>query len=185
MSLFFAMLNPLEALAAPEPLYTYRHPLEVIRARGHALRLARITLDITTRWRSNETLEELVQPLLAAHFRGLTNVAVGGSYRGHRLPSSDLECMARVWPKIERLYLNWSVRDSMDPTTSTPPVGALAHCARHYPALRTLVRLARIDATAPGLGEGPCMRDNGTSPASRACVRAPDVSRRKMWALLT
>ena len=94
------------------------------------------------RWRSNESLVELVQSLLGAHFRGLTNVAVDSSYRGHRLPSSDLECMARVWPKIERLYLNWSVRDSMDPTTSTPPVGALAHCARHYPALRTLVRLA-------------------------------------------
>ncbi|KAM5545212.1 hypothetical protein V8D89_001323 [Ganoderma adspersum] len=157
MALFFTLLNPLEALTeldliypngVPENSSTYRRPLEVIRARGHAPHLARIKLDITTRWRSNETLGELVQPLLDTHFHALANVAVDAARSGYRLPASDLERMARAWPKLERLYLNWSVRDAMAPTTAAPPVAALAHFASHCPALRTLV-LARINAAAP------------------------------------
>lgn len=117
MAVVLALFNPFEALTEPNLVYpnrvpennsAYRRAFVVIRARGHAPGLARIKLDITTRWCLNETL---VQPLLDAHFSGLANVAVDASRSGYRLPSSDLEHMVRVWQKLERLYLNWSARD--------------------------------------------------------------------------
>ncbi|KAI1784977.1 hypothetical protein LXA43DRAFT_1119572 [Ganoderma leucocontextum] len=154
MTLFFTLLNPLEALTslelvypngAPETSSTYRRPLEAIRARGHAPRLARVKLDITTRWRTHDTLGELVQPLLDPYFRTLANVAVSAPRSGYRVTAGDLEGMARAWPHLARLYLNWSARDSEGP--GAPPVTALAHFARHCPDLRTLI-LARIDTDA-------------------------------------
>ncbi|KAI0737221.1 hypothetical protein C8Q80DRAFT_1301076 [Daedaleopsis nitida] len=156
MAFFFDIVNPLEQLASlaldypngvPENSVSYRAPIERLHARGHARKLVSVTLEISTRWRTqHETIGDLVRPLLA--IRTLERVAVNATRSEYQVTEENLERMARAWPRLTRLLVRWASRGARAQGAATPPLRALAHFEKHCPALNGLI-LSHIDVGAP------------------------------------
>ncbi|KAI0712815.1 hypothetical protein C8T65DRAFT_717938 [Cerioporus squamosus] len=155
MTLFFDLVDPLEHLTSlnleypndvPATSQTYREPLERMRNRGHAPQLASLSLEIMTRWRTRETMGDLVRPLL--RWPTLQRVVVNAERSEYQVTEDDLERMACAWPGLNRLFLRWNARGSRAAGGAVPPLRALAHFAAHCPSLSELV-LSYIDTDGP------------------------------------
>ncbi|RDX41322.1 hypothetical protein OH76DRAFT_1412183 [Lentinus brumalis] len=114
---------------------TYREPLEHMRARRYAPQHASVSLEIPTRWRTHETMGDLVRPL--QDWTTLEHVVVKAQCSEYQVTENDLE----RWPKLSRISLGWNAR--------------VARCLRFGPAAEPARALLHRCVRAPsGAAEG-------------------------------